>query len=283
MYNETNENGFNIHLNYADNNSMDSIDDDFQTSGRYLTFNKITNSLGEINTKVNITKKNTKISSNAEEDIETENVNNIKENKKANNLDINIPNQESNDQQKKSRNYNTEDDLNLHIISSAINVSSHNNFEETNTNYNFRSKKEEFSEDKKIKNDDVLSLKNKGGSSEVIDKYNHKQLKPISPTKNKKKKKIIVLEEKMKYKTNKKTYLMEEKEDKKDEKNLRKDKNGVPICKKNRKKVKISFETPFKIEIPIESYKKYNILLAMPREDNFINGKVGECQCCCLI
>ena len=256
MYNETNENGFNIHLNYADNNSMDSIDDDFQTSGRYLTFNKITNRLGEINTKVNITKKNTKISSNTEEDIETENINNIKENKKANNLDINIPNQESNDQQKKSSNYNTEDDLNLHIISSAINVSSHNNFEENNTNYNFRSKKEEFSEDKKIKNDDVLSLKNKGGSLEVVDKYNHKQLKPISPTKNKKKKKIIVLEEKMKYKTNKKTYLMEEKEDKKDEKNLRKDRNGVPICKKNRKKVKISFETPFKIEIPIESYKK---------------------------
>ena len=284
MYNETNENDLKIQLNYADNNSLDSEDDDFQTSGKFLTFNKITNRLGEINSKVNIAKKDTKMSSNTEEDIETENLNNIKDNKNTNNFDINIPNHENNNQ-KKSRNNNDEDDLNLHITSSATNVANLNidTLENNNTNYNYRSKKEELSEDKKITNVDVLSLNNKVGSLEVIDKYNHKKLKPISPTKNKKKKKIIVLEEKMKYKTNKKAYLMEEKEEKKDEKNLRKDKNGVPICKKNRRKVKISFGTPFIIETPIESYKKYNILLGMPRDDNFINSKVGNCQCCCLI
>ena len=78
MYNETNENDLKIQLNYADNNSLDSEDDDFQTSGKFLTFNKITNRLGEINSKVNIAKKDTKMSSNTEEDIETENLNNIK-------------------------------------------------------------------------------------------------------------------------------------------------------------------------------------------------------------
>ena len=285
MYNETNENGLNIQLNYADNNSIDSLDDDFQTSGKFLTFNKITNSLGEINSNVNLAKKNTKMSSNIEEDMEIENINNIKENKNTNNLDINLQNQESNNHHKNNKNDNAEDDLNLRIINSVINVASRNidTFEENNVNNNYSNKKSELFEDKKIKNDDVLSLKNKGGSLEINDKYNHKKLQPISQTKNKKKKKIIVLEEKMKYKNNKKTYILEEKEEKKDEKNLRKDKNGVPICRKNRRKVKISFETPFVVETPIESYKKYNILLGIPREDNYMNSKLGECQCCNLI
>ena len=50
----------------------------------------------------------------------------------------------------------------------------------------------------------------------------------------------------------------------------------------NKRKVKISFERPFEIITPIESYKKYNILLGMPRDENFMNGKLGECQCCSL-
>ena len=74
MYNETNENDFDLRLNYVDN-YMDSEDDDFQTSGKYLTFNKNTNRLGEINSNVNLAKKNTKMSSNIEEDGETENIN----------------------------------------------------------------------------------------------------------------------------------------------------------------------------------------------------------------
>ena len=56
MYNETNENDFDLRLNYVDN-YMDSEDDDFQTSRKYLTFNKNTNRLGEINSNVNLAKK----------------------------------------------------------------------------------------------------------------------------------------------------------------------------------------------------------------------------------
>ena len=285
MYNEANENGFNIQLNSGDNNSIDSLDDDFQTSGKLLTFNKVTNRLGEVNSNVNIAKKNTKMSSNTEEDLDTENINNINENKYKNNFDTNIPNQENENHRKKSRNENAENELNLRIINSVINIPSHNIgiFDENNINYNKSNKKSELSEDKKINNEDVLNLKNKLESLEITDKCNNKKLQPISPTKNKKKKKLIVLEEKKKYNTNKKSYLKDEKEEIKEEKHLRKDKNGVPICRKNRRKVKISFEKPFVIETPIESYKKYNVIIGIPREDNFINGKLCECQCCCCL
>jgi len=285
MYNEANENGFNVQLNPGDNSSLDSLDDDFQTSGKFLTFNKVTNRLGEVNSNANIAKKNTKMSSNTEEDLETENINNINENKSKNNFDTYIPNQENENHRKKSRNDKAENELNLRIINSVINIPSHNIglFDENNINYNKSNKKSELSEDKKINNEDVLSLKNKLESLEITDKYNNKKLQPISPTKSKKKKKLIVLEEKKKYNTNKKSYLKDEKEERKEEKHLRKDKNGVPICRKNRRKVKISFEKPFVIETPIESYKKYNVIIGIPKEDNFINGKLCECQCCCCL
>lgn len=285
MYNEANENGFNVQLNPGDNNSLDSLDDDFQTSGKFLTFNKVTNRLGEVNSNVNIAKKNTKMSSNTEEDLETENINNINENKSKNNFDTYIQNQENENHRKKSRNDKGENELNLRIINSVINIPSHNIgfFDENNINYNKSNKKSELSEDKKVNNEDVLSLKNKLVSLEITDKYNNKKLQPISPTKSKKKKKLIVLEEKKKYNTNKKSYLKDEKEERKEEKHLRKDKNGVPICRKNRRKVKISFEKPFVIETPIESYKKYNVIIGIPKEDNFINGKLCECQCCCCL
>ena len=287
MYNEKNENDFDLRLNYVDN-YMDSEDDDFQTSGKYLTFNKNTNRLGEINSNVNLAKKNTKMSSNIEEDGETENINNINENKNTNNLYINIPNQENSYPPKKSRNNNTEDKPNQPTSSSVICISNRNNasLEENNSNnIIYSSRLPYLSEDKKIKNDDVLGLKNnKLNSLEIKDIYTNKKLEPISPIKNRKKKKIIVLEEKKKYKTSRKSpYIVEEKEEKKEEKILRKDKNGVPICRKNRRKVKISFEKPFVIETPIESYKNYNVLLGMPKDDNYINSNLGECQCCSLI
>ena len=225
------------------------------------------------------------MSSNTEEDLETENINNINENKSKNNFDTYILNQENENHRKKSRNDKAENELNLRIINSVINIPSHNIglFDENNINYNKNNKKSELSEDKKINNEDVLSLKNKLESLEITDKYNNKKLQPISPTKSKKKKKLIVLEEKKKYNTNKKSYLKDEKEERKEEKHLRKDKNGVPICRKNRRKVKISFEKPFVIETPIESYKKYNVIIGIPKEDNFINGKLCECQCCCCL
>ena len=76
-----NKNDDNIQVNFLENNSIDSIDDDFQTSGKYLEFNSDTNRIEAINPKVNLAKKNTKISSNNDEDVENEIINNNHEKK----------------------------------------------------------------------------------------------------------------------------------------------------------------------------------------------------------
>ena len=76
MINEIKKNDFKFQVNYLDNNSQDSMDDDFQTSGKYLTFNPYTNRLGTENKIVNLAKKNTKMSSNIDEDNESDNMNN---------------------------------------------------------------------------------------------------------------------------------------------------------------------------------------------------------------
>ena len=252
-----NENDFNIKINYIDNNSLDSLDDDFQTSGKYLTFNSNTNRIGMINPKVNIDKKNTKISSNNDEDVETEN----------------------NKFSSKSRNENLEDRYYSH--NSVVDMSKYKvgSFDDNSSNNN---KKFNNSENKKLKDDEILHLKATEESVNSNGMKKSKKLSPISKHKNKKKK-LLFLEEKNKYKSPKKSLFEDErKEEKKEEEKVyRKDKNGVPICKKNKKKVKISFERLFEIITPIESYKKYNILLGMPKDENF-NEKLGECQCCSL-
>jgi hypothetical protein len=274
-----NENDFNIKINYIDNNSLDSLDDDFQTSGKYLTFNANTNGIGMINPKVNIDKKNTKISSNNDEDVETENNVNNNENKPSNILEINIPISENNKFSSKSRNENLEDRYYSH--NSVVDMSKYKvgSFDDNSSNNN---KKFNNSENKKLKDDEILHLKVTEESVNSNGMKKSKKLSPISKHKNKKKK-LLFLEEKNKYKSPKKSLFEDErKEEKKEEEKVyRKDKNGVPICKKNKKKVKISFERPFEIITPIESYKKYNILLGMPKDENF-NEKLGECQCCSL-
>ena len=274
-----NENDFNIKINYIDNNSLDSLDDDFQTSGKYLTFNANTNRIGMINPKVNIDKKNTKISSNNDEDVETENNVNNNENKPSNILEINIPISENNKFSSKSRNENLEDRYYSH--NSVVDMSKYKvgSFDDNSSNNN---KKFNNSENKKLRDDEILHLKATEESVNSNGMKKSKQLSPISKHKNKKKK-LLFLEEKNKYKSPKKSLFEDErKEEKKEEEKVyRKDKNGVPICKKNKKKVKISFERPFEIITPIESYKKYNILLGMPKDENF-NEKLGECQCCSL-
>ena len=72
MLNDIKDNSADVQLNYIDNNSIDSIDD-FQTSAKYITFNPVTNSLGIVNPKVNLVKKNTRISSNNYDENESEN------------------------------------------------------------------------------------------------------------------------------------------------------------------------------------------------------------------
>ena len=94
MLNDIKDNSADVQLNYIDNNSIDSIDD-FQTSAKYITFNPVTNSLGIVNPKVNLVKKNTRISSNNDDENESENnLNEISENKASNIIHIHPPEQE---------------------------------------------------------------------------------------------------------------------------------------------------------------------------------------------
>ena len=272
-----NEKDEDLYLNYIQNNSIDSIEDDFMTSGKYLTYNSNTNKLGIIDMKVNITKKDTKMSSNDEKDGESDN--NIKENKSTNILDLHIPLSDNNLEAKKSRNYNNEEKLNF--PNSVINMSNpnFNSNEDINNNLN-KLTDYENNESRKRKNNEILLLKVTEESINSNEKRKNKQLNEISKGK-KKRKKLLLFEEKNKYKTSKK-HLYEVEEQKKEEIILRKDKNGVPICKKNKKKVKINFKRPFENIIPVESYKKYNELVGMPKFDNLVGSKNIECQCCSL-
>ena len=75
--------------------------------------------------------------------------------------------------------------------------------------------------------------------------------------------------------------------------NQRKDGYGVPINKRNKKKIKVTFTDTLntdnsKIEknqlaeiIPIESYKKYNYIEGIPREEDLATTK-STCQCCLI-
>ena len=75
--------------------------------------------------------------------------------------------------------------------------------------------------------------------------------------------------------------------------NQRKDGYGVPINKRNKKKIKVTFTDTLNtinskneknqlVEIiPIESYKKYNYVEGLPREEDLATTK-SNCQCCLI-
>ena len=75
--------------------------------------------------------------------------------------------------------------------------------------------------------------------------------------------------------------------------NQRKDGYGVPINKRNKKKIKVTFTDTLNTVnnkneknqlaevIPIESYKKYNYIEDNPREENLSTTK-STCQCCLI-
>jgi len=68
-------------------------------------------------------------------------------------------------------------------------------------------------------------------------------------------------------------------------KTKRTDRNGVQICKQNKKKIKVTFidqidkNKKFEEIIDIESIKKYNICYGLPKEDKYIK----ETVCCSCI
>ena len=76
-------------------------------------------------------------------------------------------------------------------------------------------------------------------------------------------------------------------------KNERKDVYGVPINKRNKKKIKVTFSDTVNSNIskngknqlteviPIASYKKYNYIEGLPKEEDMANNK-STCQCCII-
>ena len=74
-------------------------------------------------------------------------------------------------------------------------------------------------------------------------------------------------------------------------KNERKDAFGVPINKRNKRKIKVTFRDMVSNQkgpktlaevIPIASFKKYNYIEGTPRGEDLINN-TSKCQCCLII
>ena len=89
----------------------------------------------------------------------------------------------------------------------------------------------------------------------------------------------------IKSKTKEKNMNFTVKQKKNDVKKERYDYNGNIISKKNRRKVHITFldeidKQPINKIIEIESFKKYNIMVGLPKEDYYY-GNVA--QCCCFV
>ena len=65
------------------------------------------------------------------------------------------------------------------------------------------------------------------------------------------------------------------------------DRFGTVINKKNKRKVKITFCDQIRFEplinvVKIESFKKYNFMMGMPKEDKYLGISKNNCQCCIL-
>ena len=99
--------------------------------------------------------------------------------------------------------------------------------------------------------------------------------------------------EKLKYNNKKALNIYETEQKKGDDESItareRRDAFGNIIKKKNRKNIKVSFideineEQPLVNVIDIESYKNFNIILGMSKEEN-INDKItNNCQCCNIL
>lgn len=109
-----------------------------------------------------------------------------------------------------------------------------------------------------------------------------------SPKKHKKFSVFKMIEKSKNTKKNKYNYEENNKKkiDEEDTGRERKDINGTVIKKKNRKKIKISFadqineNNPLATIIDIESFKKYNVIYGMPKEEIIHKNVSSKCQCC---
>ena len=147
---------------------------------------------------------------------------------------------------------------------------------------------------------DFSEIKNKISSNSLVRKFSDQRLEPvqidsntITEIKSKSPKKarfsMIRMVEKSKYNKYfnspvKHAKKIEEKSD--NTSRERRDVYGNLICKKNRRKVRVTFadeieeEKPLASVIDIESYKKYNYIFGMPKVDTINKNITTNCQCC---
>jgi hypothetical protein len=281
MNNNAQENNLKLSIEYVSENSNNSVDDDdnFQTSAKLISLNQMGLSVEKIQTnpkKKRIIKKNTRVSSNVEEDLyeglnENENENENYDNKF---LHLNIEN---------NQNILQSDEKQFHLSDNNLKLLKLSNLSTSNPNFNdFNINDNKFNSE----NSNILMKNTNNNSTEYTNKKNPNvnlmRVSSFSPTK--KKKKLVVLEEKQKTRGRRRSiYAVDPKEEviEEEKKSLRKDYYGTPICKKNKKKVKVTFKKDFEIVTPIESFKKYNVTIGIPKGEKYIN-RFDNCQCCAI-
>lgn len=149
----------------------------------------------------------------------------------------------------------------------------------------FTSKEEQINSNNEIKSNEI---ENKNLFFSKKEENNNNNIK--QKQKNHKDKIMQILSQEKSKISKKESYLqLKSKEILKEEKNERTDRYGTVINKKNKRKIKISFidqinkKNKLVTEIKIESFKKYNIILGMPKEDYYMNNNnSSKCQCCIL-
>ena len=268
MENDVQENNLKLSIEYVNEDSNNSVDDDnFQPSAKLITLNQmgLYTEKVQTNPKKIFSKKNTRVSSNVEEDLyDVENENDNFSPNKFLHLNIQPERRASITSLRYNETHNSDNNLNL--IKNCNFNTSNPNITEINLSDN-----KLISESKNIKK----------ASNYYSDNPNENLMRGSSFSPNKKKRKLV-LEEKQKVRGRRRSvYAVPPPKEEiiEEEKSFRKDFYGTPICKKNKKKVKVTFKKNFEIVTPIESFKKYNVITGIPKGDKYING-FETCECC---
>ena len=143
---------------------------------------------------------------------------------------------------------------------------------------------------------DFSEIKNKISSNSLVRKFSDQRLEPVQidsntiteiKSKSPKKARFSMIK-KSKYNKyfNSPVKHAKKIEEESNTSRERRDVYGNLICKKNRRKVRVTFadeieeEKPLASVIDIESYKKYNYIFGMPKVDTINKNITTNCQCC---
>jgi hypothetical protein len=228
MENDVQENNLKLSIEYVNENNNNSVDDDnFQASAKLITLNQMGLSTEKVQTnpKKKLSKKNTRVSSNVEEDLyDVENENDNFSPNKFLHLNIHSERRASISSLRYDEAHNSDNNLNL-IKNCNLNTSNPN-ITEIN-----------LSDNKLISE----SSNNKNASNYYSNNPNVNLMRVSSFSPNKKKRKLF-LEEKQKVRGRRRSiYAVPPPKEEiiEEEKSFRKDFYGTPICKKIKKKLKL--------------------------------------------